>query len=219
MVLAWHSSPVDSSLLMQRQTIDLTPRLFQWSLRPVVGVHLFPDCIKSGRCSPAPSVLLRFHAVHCSGREVVPNLILIVEVTFIVTIHTHSIDHQQIESDDFTFAISYNLRVGISIKEKMRHQSLSEDKGRHFWIWLIVNQSIQRMLDCLFFTTGVSILINMDRQSCNGIRKNSDTGVDCSHLHGTSFIDGFARVASAKEKTIGAVIGTVGGLVSGAKQS
>ena len=73
MVLAWHSSPVDSSLLMQRQTIDLTPRLFQWSLRPVVGVHLFPDCIKSGRCSPAPSVLLRFHAVHCFGREVAPN--------------------------------------------------------------------------------------------------------------------------------------------------
>ena len=219
MVLTWHSNPVDSSLLMQRQTIDLTPRLFQWSLRPVVGVHLFPDCIKSGRCSPAPSVLLRFHAAHCSGREVVPNLILIVEVTFIVTIHTHLIDHQQIESDDFTFAISYNLRVGISIKEKMRHQSLSEDKGRHFRIWLIVNQSIQRMFDCLFFTTRVSvlILINMDWQSCNGPRKNPDAGIDCSHLHGTSFIDGFVRVASTKEKTIGAAIGAIGGLVSGMK--
>ena len=35
---------------------------------------------------------------------------------------------------------------------------------------------------------GVSIIINMDRQSCNGLRKNSDTGVDCSHLYGTSFI-------------------------------
>lgn len=99
----------------------------------------------------------------------------------------------------------------------MRHQSLSEDKGRHFWIWLIVNQSIQRMLDCLFFTTGVSILINMDRQSCNGPRKNPDAGIDCSHLHGTSFIGGFARVASTKEKTIGAAIGAIGGLVSGMK--
>ena len=89
-----------------------------------------------------------------------------------------------------------NSRDCCSILEKMRHQSLSEDKGRHFWIWLIVNQSIQRMLDCLFFTTEVSILINMDWQSCNGLRKNSDTGVDCSHLHGTSFVDGFARVAS-----------------------
>lgn len=57
----------------------------------------------------------------------------------------------------------------------------------------------------------------MDWQSCNGLRKNSDTGVDCSHLHGTSFIDGFARVASTKEKEIGAAIGTVGGLVSGMK--
>ena len=63
----------------------------------------------------------------------------------------------------------------------------------------------------------LSILINMDWQSCNGLRKNSDAGIDCSHLHGASFIDGFARVASTKEKTIGAAIGTVGGLVSGMK--
>lgn len=112
-----------------------------------------------------------------------------------------------------------NSRDCCSILEKMRHQSLSEDKVRHFRIWLIVNQSIQRMFDCLFFTTRVSvlILINMDWQSCNGPRKNPDAGIDCSHLHGTSFIDGFVRVASTKEKTIGAAIGAIGGLVSGMK--
>ena len=32
-----------------------------------------------------------------------------------------------------------------------------------------------------------------------------------------TIIDGFARVASTEEKTIGAAIGTVGGLVSGMK--
>ena len=63
----------------------------------------------------------------------------------------------------------------------------------------------------------LSILINMDWQSCNGLRKNPDAGIVCSHLHGASFIDGFARVASTKEKTIGAAIGAVGGLVSGMK--
>lgn len=57
----------------------------------------------------------------------------------------------------------------------------------------------------------------MDWQSCNGPRKNPDAGIDCSHLHGISFIDGFARVASTKDKTIGAAIGAVGGLVSGMK--
>lgn len=35
--------------------------------------------------------------------------------------------------------------------------------------------------------------------------------------HGTSFVDGFARVASTKEKAIGTAIGTVGGLGSGMK--
>ncbi len=58
------------------------------------------------------------------------------------------------------------------------------------------------------------MFIDMDRKSSNGLRKNSDTGVDCSHLHGTSFVDGFARVASTKEKAIGTAIGTVGRLVS-----
>ena len=63
----------------------------------------------------------------------------------------------------------------------------------------------------------VSVLINMDRQSCNGLRKNPDAGIKCGHLHGISFIDGFARVASTEEKAIGTAIGTVGGLVSGMK--
>ena len=31
-------------------------------------------------------------------------------------------------------------------------------------------------------------------------------------LHGASFINGFARVASTKEKAIGAAVGAVGGL-------
>ena len=52
----------------------------------------------------------------------------------------------------------------------------------------------------------------MDWQSCNGLRKNPDAGVDCSHLHGTSFVDGFARVASTEEKAIGTAIGTVGAM-------
>ena len=75
------------------------------------------------------------------------------------------------------------------------------------------------MFDGFFFATRVCVFIDMDWKPSDGLRKNPDAGINCGHLHGTSFIDGFARVASAKEKTIGAVIGTVGGLVSGAKQS
>ena len=140
-------------------------------------------------------------------------------MAFIVTVYAHSVGHQWIECDDFALAISNNLRIGISVKKQVRHQGLPEDKGCHFRIWFIVYQVIQRMLDSLFLADGVGVLINMNRQASNRLGKNSDARVDGSHLHGTSFIDGFARVASAKEKTIGAVIGTVGGLVSGAKQS
>ena len=70
------------------------------------------------------------------------------------------------------------------------------------------------MLDRFFFATRVRVFIDMDRKPSDGLRKNPDAGIDCSHLHGTSFIDGFAGVASTKEKAIGTAIGAVGGLVS-----
>ena len=70
------------------------------------------------------------------------------------------------------------------------------------------------MLNRFFFAAGVCIFIDMDRKPSDGLRKNPDAGIDCSHLHGASFIDGFAGVASTKEKAIGIAIGAVGGLVS-----
>ena len=70
-----------------------------------------------------------------------------------------------------------------------------------------------------FFATGAGVLIHMDWQTSDGLGENPDAGIDCSHLHSTSFIDGLARVAATKEKTVGATIGAVGGLVSGMKQS
>ena len=54
----------------------------------------------------------------------------------------------------------------------------------------------------------------MDRKPSDGLRKNPDASIDCSHLHGASFIDGFAGVAFTKEKAVGTVVCTVGGLVS-----
>ena len=73
------------------------------------------------------------------------------------------------------------------------------------------------MLDRFFFATRVRVFIDMDRKHSDGLRKNPDAGINCGHLHGTSFVDGFARVASTEEKAIGTAIGTVGGLVSGMK--
>ena len=70
------------------------------------------------------------------------------------------------------------------------------------------------MLDRFFFAARVRVFIDMDRKPSDGLRKNPDAGIDCSHLHGASFIDGFAGVASSKEKAIGIAIGAVGGLVS-----
>ena len=70
------------------------------------------------------------------------------------------------------------------------------------------------MLDSFFFAARVRVFIDMDRKASDGLRKNSDASIDCSHLHGASFIDGFAGVASTKEKAVGTAVCTVGGFVS-----
>lgn len=44
------------------------------------------------------------------------------------------------------------------------------------------------MLDSFFFAARVRVFIDMDRKPSDGLRKNPDAGIDCSHLHSTSFI-------------------------------
>lgn len=76
------------------------------------------------------------------------------------------------------------------------------------------------MLDSFFLAAGANVFVNMDWKANDGRGKNPDAGIDsviC--IASASFIDGFARVAATKEKTVGATIGTVDGLVSGMKQS
>ncbi len=46
-------------------------------------------------------------------------------MTVIVTIHTHSISHQRIESDDFTFAIWYNLEFDENASLKIDESALT----------------------------------------------------------------------------------------------
>ena len=44
------------------------------------------------------------------------HLILIVEVSVLITIHGHAVRHQRIEPDDLTFTVANNLRIGIAIQ-------------------------------------------------------------------------------------------------------
>ena len=44
------------------------------------------------------------------------HLILIVEVSVLIPIHGHAVRHQWIESDDLTFTVADNLRIGIAVQ-------------------------------------------------------------------------------------------------------
>lgn len=58
----------------------------------------------------------------------------------------------------------------------------------------------------------------MEWKVSDGHGKKPNAGIDCSHLHGISFVDGFAWIAATKEKTLGTAIDAVDGLISGMKQ-
>ena len=67
-----------------------------------------------------------------------------------------------------------------------------------------------------FFLAAVAVVsVNMKREPSDSFCKNTDAGVNRSHLHGTAFCYCFARGAAAHVKGVTGADCAVGGLVSG----
>nr|DAU01012.1 MAG TPA: hypothetical protein [Caudoviricetes sp.] len=95
----------------------------------------------------------------------------------------------------------------------MRHERFPERKRGHFRIWLVVEQAIQRMPQCLFLAARGIVLIEMQRQRGNGLGENPHAGIHRRHLHGAALVDGFARHGIAEQKGIAAAVQSIAGLV------
>jgi len=64
-----------------------------------------------------------------------------------------------------------------------------------------MEQVIQLVADRLFLAA-IRKFIYMQRQAGDGFSQDSYTGIHCSGLHGSPFIDGFAAGGAAEKKTV-----------------
>ena len=79
----------------------------------------------------------------------------------------------------------------------MRHKRLPEHERAHLRIRFIVEQMIKRVLHRFFLAAVILILIDLQRESRDGLRQNTDTGIDRRHLHSRAFRYNFAGGAAA----------------------
>ena len=75
------------------------------------------------------------------------------------------------------------------------------------------------MVDCLFLSTIFVVFINMEWQTRHRLRNNTDTGIYCRCLHGTSLVYPFPRCTLSKKETVGTACSPVCGCIPRFKYS
>lgn len=116
------------------------------------------------------------------------------------------------------FAITDDLRISIAPEEQVGHEGFPEYEGTHLRVRLIVEQVVERMVERHCLAAAVRVFVEVQRQSRDSLRQDTDAGIHGSHLHGRPFCHCFAGGCSAKEKSIVAARRAVLRLVSGFEQ-
>ena len=144
--------------------------------------------------------------------------ILVKQMPVLVTVNGHLVGHQRIECYHLALAVTDDLRISITPKQKMGHQSFAEDERCHLRVRLVMQKKIQRMIDRFLLAAGIVVAVNMKRQTRHCFREDSDAGVDRRHLHGCAFRHGFTGGRATQEKAVCASGGSVLRLVPGTEQ-
>ena len=143
----------------------------------------------------------------------------VVKPTGFVSIHRHLVRHQGIQSYDLIFAVADDLCVSVAPQEQVRHERFPEYEGTHLWVRLIVEQAVERMVECHCLAAAVRVFIEVQRQTCDSLRQDADAGIHGGHLHGGAFRYRFAGGSTTHEKGIIATRCAVLRLVSGFEKS
>ena len=139
----------------------------------------------------------------------------VVKPTGFVSVHRHLVWHQGIQSNDLVLTVADDLRVGIAPEQQVRHERFPEHEGTHLRVRLIVEQVIERMVQSHCLSAAVRVFVEVQRQSRDSLRQDTDAGIHGGHLHGRAFRHCFAGGRTAHEKGVVAACRSAFGLVSG----
>ena len=125
----------------------------------------------------------------------------IVKLATLISIHFDILRQKRIQTQHRVLAIPNNLCIGVAPEEQVGHQCLPEDKGCHLRVGLPIQNLVQRMIPCLFLVAViVRHTVEMQRQCCNGLCQQTDTGIYGRDLHGGFFIHLLPGIGTTKHK-------------------
>ena len=93
--------------------------------------------------------------------------VFVIQMSILVPVYRHAVGHQGIERNDLALAVSDDLGIGISPKEKVSHEGLPKDEGTHLRIRLIMQKPVKAVVDGFLFTAAFRIPIHIQRQACH----------------------------------------------------
>ncbi|MPN00397.1 hypothetical protein SDC9_147591 [bioreactor metagenome] len=97
----------------------------------------------------------------------------------------------------------------------MAHERFPKREASHFGVWLIMQQSVERVFERFLFPATVVISIDVQRQTRDGFRQNSHAGIHRRHLHGGRFVHRFPARCTAKKEAVATAIQGILGFVAG----
>ena len=101
----------------------------------------------------------------------------------------------------------------------MGHEGFPEHEGTHFWVWLVMEQKIQWVVDGLLLSAILGVAVEVEGQASYGLRQDADAGIHRRHLHGAPLGDGLAGGGAAEVEGVAAPGGAVLGSVTRTEQT
>ena len=101
----------------------------------------------------------------------------------------------------------------------MAHERFPKREACHLGVWLVVKQSVERVLERFLFPAAVVVLVDVQRQPRNGFGQDPHAGIHRRHLHGGRFVHWLSARCSSEEETVPAAVKRVLRLVAGMNNS
>ena len=109
-------------------------------------------------------------AVFRLDRFVVLAHVAVIQPPVFVSVNGHLVRHQWVQSNDLTFAVADDLRVGVAPQKQVRHECLAEYEARHFRVRLVMEETVKWVLHSLLFASVAGVLVHVQWQTCDGLR-------------------------------------------------
>ena len=135
-----------------------------------------------------------------SGNLIGVGVVDVIQLALFGAVNLHVFRQERIQAQNRILTVPHYLTIGVSPQQQVGHDRFPIGKAGHFRIWLPVENSIQRVVRCLFLSVISCHLEQVQGKLRHRLRKETHAGIHGCDLHGGFLIHLLAAVGSAEHK-------------------